>query len=133
LDRRSALVTISLASAFLLGACAAPPWTGPDHSRAQVEQDMRTCQRQAERELTLHPDSFHGSPSELYGQNFQPPGRNSPRAIGPPGPMFDIDPVRRMLEEDRMTDACMRAKGYTPQEPPIKPSPPVRRSPGVPA
>jgi len=28
--------------------------------------------------------------------------------------MFDIDPVRRILEEDRLTEACMRAKGHTP-------------------
>ena len=112
MDLRRALVTISLGAAFLLGGCASLQWTRPDLSLAQVEQDELACQEQAERELSLHAAGFRGSPSELYGQNFQPIGRSPRQWMGAPGPMFDIDPVRRMLEEDRIADACMRARGY---------------------
>ena len=130
MDRRRALVAISLGSAFLLAGCASPQWTRSDSSPAQGEQDQLACQQQAKREVSLQPYGFYGSLSELYGQNSQPQGRGMARGIGAAGPMFDIDPVHRMLEEDRIADACMRARGYTPQEPAIKPSSPVRRSSG---
>ena len=129
MDGRRALVTIMVGSTFLLGACVAPQWTRPDYSAVQTERDELACQAQAERELSRRPPGFYGSLSEFYGQNYQPPtGRMPQRYSGPPGPMFDIDPVHRMLEEDRISDACMRAKGYMPEERATKPSPPVPQS-----
>src|SRR5437868_7626091 len=102
-----------IVGAFLLGGCASPQWTRPDLTLAQVEKDELACQQQAERELSLHAASFYGAPAELYGQNFQPLTRSRRQWISAPGPLFDIDPVRRTLEEDRIADACMRAKGYS--------------------
>lgn len=104
---------LTLASA--LAACASPEWTRPDLSFAQVEDDELACQKQAARELDAQGSPLYGSLSDLYGQNFQPPSLRAPRmrAGSIPGPQFDIDPVRRILDGERIADACMRAKGYT--------------------
>ena len=109
---------------ILLGACASPQWTRADFNAAQRERDELACRAQTEREFSRQSAGFYGSPAELYGQNFRPSGRAPQWGGGLPGPMFDIDPVRRMLEEDRVTDACMRANGYTLEEPPLQPAPP---------
>jgi len=97
---------------YLLGGCA-PEWTRPDISAAWADQDEAACQQQAEFVMSMDATRFYGSLMDLYGQNYRPASRRSPQAYGPPGPMFDIDPVRRILEEDRITENCMRAKGYT--------------------
>jgi hypothetical protein len=98
----------------LLGGCASTQWTRPDFSPAQAEQDQLACEREAEREVSLRSAGFYGSLSQYYGANFQPYGRT--RWLGAPGPMFDFDPVgRRMLEEGRLADSCMRAKVYRPK------------------
>jgi len=97
----------------LLSGCA-PHWTRQDSRADWVDQDEAVCQRQAEWVTSQQSTGFYGSPMELFGQNFRPSSRRTPQNFGPPGPMFDIDPVRRILEEDRLTEACMRAKGYMP-------------------
>jgi hypothetical protein len=99
--------------ACLLSGCA-PQWTRQNSRADWADQDEAACQQQAGYLASLHPTDFYGSPMELFGQNFRPSSRRTPLNYGPPGPMFDIDPVRRILEEDRLTEACMRAKGYTP-------------------
>ena len=109
MERQSTLIALAL----LLAGCV-PQWTRPDASAFWADQDEATCQQQAAFQASQQSSNFQGSPMDLYGQNFRPATRGSPRAFGPPGPMFDIDPVRRTLEEDRLTEACMRAKGYTP-------------------
>jgi len=64
--------------------------------------------------VSLRSVGFYGSLSQYYGANYQPYGRS--RWLGAPGPQFDFDPVgRRMLEEGRLADSCMRAKGYQPK------------------
>jgi hypothetical protein len=99
---------------MLLGGCAPTQWTRSDFSPAQAEQDQLACEREAEREVSLRPAGFYGSLSQYYGVNYQPYGRT--RWLGAPGPMFDVDPVgRRLLEEGRLADACMRDKGYQPK------------------
>lgn len=99
--------------ATLLG-CTPTQWTRSDFSPAQAEQDQLACEREAEREVSLRAVGFYGSLSQYYGPNYQPYGRN--RWLGAPGPLFDFDPVgRRMLEEGRLADSCMRAKGYQPR------------------
>ena len=99
---------------MLLGGCAPTQWTRSDFSPAQAEQDQLACEREAEREVSLRSAGFYGSLSQYYGANYQPYGRT--RWLGAPGPMFDVDPVgRRMLEEGRLADACMRDKGYQPK------------------
>jgi len=94
----------------LLGGCATQ-WTRSDFSPAQAAQYQLACEYEAEREVSLRSVGFYGSLSQYYGPNYQPYGRS--RSLGAPGPMFDFDPVgRRMLEEGRLADSCMRAKGY---------------------
>jgi len=99
--------------AALLGGCATQ-WTRSDFSPAQAEQDQLACESEAEREVSLRSVGFYGSVSQYYGANYQAYGRS--RWLGAPGPQFDFDPVgRRMLEEGRLADSCMRAKGYQPK------------------
>jgi hypothetical protein len=100
--------------AYLAVSGCAPHWARPDSGAAWADQDEAACQQQAE--LLTSPQSglFYGSLMDLYGQNYRPAGRRQPQWMGSPGPMFDIDPARRTLEEDRLTEDCMRAKGYTP-------------------
>ena len=98
---------------YLVVSGCAPQWTRQDSRADWADQDEAACQQQAGY-LASQSSNFYGSPMELYGQNFRPSSRRTPQSWGPPGPMFDIDPVRRILEEDRLTEACMRAKGYTP-------------------
>ena len=97
----------------MVSGCA-PQCTRQDSRADWADQDEAACQQQAEYLTSLRSTNFYGSPMELFGQNFRPAGRRTPQNYGPPGPMFDIDPVRRILEEDRLTVDCMRAKGYTP-------------------
>ena len=108
MDRLGSLIAI----ACLLGGCA-PQWTRSAGTE-WADQEETARQRQAEFLTSPLTGNFYGSPMELYGQNYRPAGRRQPQGIGSPGPMFDIDPVRRTLEEDRLTEACMRAKKYTP-------------------
>src|SRR5438132_236062 len=97
--------------AALLMACDTPRLVRQD---ARAEQDQLACEQEAEREVSLRSVGFYGSLSQYYGANYQPYGRS--RWFGAPGPMFDFDPVgRRMLEEGRLADSCMRAKGYQPK------------------
>ena len=110
LSRASAAAGITLA--LLLCGCASE-WKHPDIGDLWAEQDERICQQQAELTVDATPATFNGSLMELYGQNFSPSTRRMPLWMGAPGPMFDIDPTRRMLEEDRLAEACMQAKGYT--------------------
>ena len=99
--------------AALTSGCSTQ-WTRPDFSPAQAEQDRLACEEQAVREASLHPAGFQGSLSQYYGPNYQPFGRT--RWFGAPGPMFDADPAgSRMMEEGRLVDSCMRAKGYVPK------------------
>jgi hypothetical protein len=98
----------------LLGGCA-PQWTRADIGDVWADQDEAACHQQAEFLASVQAATFYGSLMDLYGQNYRPWNRRSPQVYGPAGPMFDIDPVRRILEEDRLTDNCMRAKGYVPK------------------
>jgi hypothetical protein len=100
----------TLVLATVLAACAETQWTRPDFSPAQAVQDETACQEQAEREASLRPSGLYGSLSRYYGPNVQPYGRT--RWISAPGPLFDVDPMPRLLEQMRIEDQCMRAKGY---------------------
>ncbi len=111
-----------LAGASLLAGCASSQWTRADFTPAQAKRDERACHALAERTVSLQPNGFYASPSEFYGQNFRPASRSGSARIGAmPSPMFDADPVHRMLDEDRISDDCMRAKGYTLKVPPVAP------------
>ena len=106
MSRRAAV----LALATLCG-CADAHWTRWDFSPAQAAQDETACQEQAERDTSLRPAGLDSpSLSQYYGPNFQLLGRQ--RRAGTSAPLFDIDPTPRVLEQLRLEDECMRAKGY---------------------
>ena len=93
-----------------LCACAEEPWMRPDSSPAQAAQDEAACADQAERETSTGANGLvGGSLSQNAGSTFQPYMRN--RRVGATGSL-DVDPTPRQLEQLRLEDACMRAKGY---------------------
>jgi hypothetical protein len=102
--------TTAVIAATALCACA-QPWTRADFSPAQAEQDQTACAEQAERDISLRPAGLlSGSLAEYYGASFQPYARA--RRIGASGPLFELDPTSFRLEQLRLEDECMRAKGY---------------------
>jgi hypothetical protein len=101
--------TFAVAVAALC-ACAEAPWTRSDVSPAQAAREQTACEEQAEREISLRAAGLvGGSLSDNYGSTFQPYLRN--RRIGATGPL-DVDPTSRRLEQLRLEEECMRAKGY---------------------
>jgi len=92
--------------AALLGACSEPRWARQDASAEQADQDDVDCQRQAAREASLRAGGFYG-PS-YYGPSRWLYGRS---AVSRPDTGFDPYGYRT-LDEARLTDLCMRAKGY---------------------
>ncbi len=93
----------SFALALALCACAGPQWVRPDASAEQADKDTVDCQRYAANEATVRAQGFYG-PS-YYGPFY------SRRAITRPDPGWD--PYgNRQLDEARLTDLCMRSKGY---------------------
>ena len=92
--------------AALLMACDTPRWVRQDASAEQADQDDIDCQRQAAREASLRAGGFYG-PS-YYGPYRWPSGRSAASR-----PDTGFDPYGyRTLDEARLTDLCMRAKGY---------------------
>lgn len=103
-----------LAAGALLGtaACAPMQWVKEDATPAQFQQDSVECQQDAWREARMR---------YWYYQPFGPWAFHDPigrRFFGWPGPWADPfgDPY---LEEGRLAQFCMRAKGYrlVPAEP----------------
>lgn len=93
--------------AALLAACDTPRWARQDASAERADQDDVDCQRQAAREANLRAGGFYGPP---YYSPF-PYGPYGRRAVSRPDPVSD--PYgRRALDEARLTDLCMHAKGY---------------------
>ena len=92
-----------IALAVALCGCAGPQWARQDASAEQADKDTVECQRKAANEASLRAGGFYG-PS-YYGPFY------SRRAISRADPGWD--PYgNRQLDEARLTDLCMRAKGY---------------------
>jgi hypothetical protein len=102
--RRSLLAVLSLAVA----ACAPMEWTGNDASPEQRAADLRACRDQAWREASwLWPNQYGGIGPLVYAD---PLGR---RLLVWPYYSPFADPYGdRFMEEARLSDFCMRAKGY---------------------
>ena len=92
--------------AALLVACDTPRWVRQDASAEQADRDDVDCQRQAAREASLRAGGFHGP--TYYEPYRWPSGRS---AVSRPDTGFDPYGYRT-LDEARLTDLCMRAKGY---------------------
>lgn len=106
--KRLAVVPLLLAVA----ACASMEWTRGDASSEQREADMTACRDLARREATR---MAWGGYYYYYG-GIGPPGYMDP--FGPrtyAWPYYSpfADPYGyRFLEEARLSDFCMRARGY---------------------
>lgn len=105
--KRFAVIPLLLAVA----ACASMEWTRSDATAGQVEADMKACRDLAWREANWMPwgGYYYGGVGPLaYTDPF---GR---RMYGWPYYYSPFaDPYgQRFLEEARLTDFCMRAKGY---------------------
>jgi hypothetical protein len=97
---------IVMAAAVLVSACTPMEWVKPDTTAEQLRDDAIYCQQEAWREARLR---------GWYNRPFAPVFIRDPsgRAVmgwpyGPAGDPFG-DPY---LEENRLTQFCMRAKGY---------------------
>jgi hypothetical protein len=97
---------LGLSLAALLGACSEPRWVRQDVSAEQADRDDIDCQREAAREASLRAGGFYGP--AYYGPYRWPYGRSAASR-----PDTGFDPYGyRTLDEARLTDFCMRAKGY---------------------
>ncbi|HEY5899221.1 MAG TPA: hypothetical protein VIV54_16760 [Burkholderiales bacterium] len=85
---------------LMLAACG-PQWVRDDVSAEQADRDQLDCQREAQREATLRADGFYGSTYRAWSR------AQGPAAMSPTG--------YRMMDEARLAEFCMRAKGYRPQ------------------
>jgi hypothetical protein len=93
----------SLILALVLYGCAGQQWVRQDATPAQADKDTVDCQRWAANEASVRAGGFYG-PS-YYGPYY------SRRAVTRPDTGFDPYGYRQ-LDEARLGDFCMRAKGY---------------------
>ena len=103
---RLAVAAVLLAA---LAACAPMQWSRGDANQEQAAGDLRACRDQAWREASWTSLTYRGA---LGPALFSDPlGR---RYMGWPyyySPFGDVY-GERFFEESRLTDFCMRAKGY---------------------
>lgn len=101
-----------LAAALLaLTGCAAMEWTRSDATPEQLHADMRACRDQAWREASWGAFGYGMGPPAFFAD---PLGR---RYLGWPYFSPFADPFGdRFMEESRLTNFCMRAKGYELEE-----------------
>jgi hypothetical protein len=98
--RLAAAVLVSAA----MSACSTSQWSKPDATAEQVDRDNVACQREAMSQGMLRAEGF-------YGPGYGPVTGRFGTPLGSPGPLYDPT-GNRMLDEARLTDFCMRAKGY---------------------
>jgi hypothetical protein len=96
----------SLISLALTG-CAPMQWVKADADSAQADADLKNCQDQAWREANWHSLYYFGAVGPMvYNDSL---GRRF--LVWPYGPF--ADPFgERFMEESRLSNFCMRAKGY---------------------
>jgi hypothetical protein len=94
----------TIALVLSAAACAPVAWVRADADAAQVEVDSRECQMQAWQEARWRSLSYSGYYPYMYRDAFG-------RPFAAPGPLWD--PFGdRLMEESRLANFCMRAKGY---------------------
>lgn len=101
--KRVAMVLISMAVA----ACAPMDWTKSDAAPDQVEADLRSCRQQAWREASWLSFEYYRGYGPFFYDPFGRPYYGWPYYTPFADPFGD-----RFLQESRLTDFCMRAKGY---------------------
>lgn len=95
----------SVAAAVLLAGCTAMQWVKQDATPAQIEADAQYCQQEAWREAQYRAWAYRPFAPLLLRD---PAGRPY---VAWNSPLYD--PFGdRFMEESRLTQFCMRAKGY---------------------
>jgi hypothetical protein len=93
-------------AALILGACTAMQWVRPDATPEQVAADEEHCRDEAWRETRLRYLGYGP-----FGPWMTRDVLGRPLFYPPYGPFFD-PAMDRYYDESRLTDFCMRAKGY---------------------
>jgi hypothetical protein len=97
----------TIALLMLAAACTPVQWVRPDADAAQLDADSRQCQMQAWQEARWRSFSYFGMDGPYFYRD--PLGR--PFLASAHGPFRD--PFGdRFMEESRLANFCMRAKGY---------------------
>jgi hypothetical protein len=96
----------------LLGACTPMQWVKEDATQAQLETDAAHCQQEAWREASFRGWAFRPSTPVMVRD-----------ASGRPFMVWQHSPFAdpfgdRFMEESRLANFCMRAKGYRLEEVP---------------
>lgn len=93
---------------LLLAGCASVEWTKPGATAEEFAVDSKQCQEDAWREANwLYLDRTY-----LYGGRWIYPDPLGRPLVGYPGAPFGDPFGERYIHEARLTDFCMRAKGY---------------------
>lgn len=94
------------AAALLLAACTPMVWVKEDAPEQAAEQALAQCRREAWSEARYLEWRYRAmAPLHVYDRFGRPHYAWPHRAL--------YDPFgRRFMEESRLTDFCMRAKGY---------------------
>lgn len=93
---------------LLVGGCASVEWTKPGVTAEQFAADRRQCQQDAWQEANwLVLDRTYS-----YGGRWVYPDPLGRPLIGYPYAPFGDPFGERYLQETRLADFCMRAKGY---------------------
>lgn len=108
------LAVLGAAAALLLAACTPMQWVKEETTPARADQDLAECQRQAWSEARYRAWLYRPfGPTFVY----DPFGR---RYLAWPHSAFYDPFADQFMEESRLANFCMRAKGYRLEEVPRK-------------
>lgn len=93
--------------ALVAAACTPLEWVRADADPAQLQADSEQCGDAAWREASWRSMSYRSS----FGPWFYRDRFGRPLLVAPFGPFSDPF-TDRYMEERRLADFCMRAKGY---------------------
>lgn len=98
---------VPLAALLLLWGCASVEWVKPDATPEQLAEDSKQCEESAYRETNLRAARYFGQ----YGPMIYQDSLSRRFLVWPWGPFSDPYGDRYM-EERRLSNFCMRSKGY---------------------
>ena len=98
---------LAVAFAAALVACTPMRWVKPDAPREQVTRDQEECRNLAFRDANVR-SSLHAPVAPVFAPDSM--GRGA--MTWPSG--AHVDPFgHQIMEEDRLAQLCMEARGYT--------------------
>lgn len=105
--RAIALFAVSLLALSLAAGCAPMQWQREDATPEQLRADEEECRSRAWQEVSLYAWQYQS----MWGPAFARDRYGRGVMVWPNSPM--VDPYGyQMLEENRLTQFCMEAKGY---------------------